>query len=134
MYIEKVAIDTNAYRALKEGNKKVAKAVRSAVVVGIPITVLGELYFGFENGSKKEQNLAELKKVTNTPSVKVLNIDRQTAKIFGEIATELMQKGKPIQQNDIWIASIAKQNDFSLITADKGFEHITGLQIIKFTP
>ena len=55
-----------------------------------------------------------------------------TARIFGEIATELRQKGKPIQQDDMWIAALCKQYGYALATADKGFTGITGLELLSF--
>ncbi len=128
----KVALDTNAYKALREGNGKVVTFVKGSITVGLPIAVLGELYFGFENGSKKEENLLELSKLLKTPTLEILQINGVTAKIFGEIATELTKKGRPIQQNDIWIAALCKQYNYTLITADKGFANVSGLNVIAF--
>ena len=127
-----VALDTNAYKVLRENNPKVVAAIHNSSTVGLPIIVLGELYFGFENGTKREANMLELRKFLNISSLMILHIDNDTARIFGEIAAELAQIGKPIQQNDIWIAALCKQYSYTLITADKGFQHIRGLDIISF--
>ena len=43
----------------------------------------------------------------------------------------LRKKGKPIPTNDIWIASVAFQHGFPLVTKDRHFEHISGLILIN---
>jgi predicted nucleic acid-binding protein len=129
----KLALDTNAYKALGEGNQQLAEEARTAEAVGLPMIVLGELWFGFTNGTKLRQNAATLERFLATPRVRVLELDRQTTRIFGEIATLLRQAGIAIQQNDIWIAALCKQHGFALATRDRAFQHILGLEVIEFT-
>jgi len=128
----KLALDTNAYRALDDGNTKLAGNVKVAAQIGIPMTVLGELYFGIYAGSKQDSNLSNLSRFLASPRVELLQIDEQTAKIFGEVATELKRLGKPIQQDDMWMAALCKQYNFVLATAGAGFEAITGLELLRF--
>ena len=54
----------------------------------------------------------------------VITIDQDTAKHYGEIIASLYKKGKPIPTNDVWIAAIARQYEFTLITRDKHFNEI----------
>jgi predicted nucleic acid-binding protein len=129
----KLALDTNAYKALGEGNQRLAEETRTAEAVGLPMIVLGELWFGFVNGAKLRQNAATLERFLATPRVRVLELDRQTTRVFGEIATLLRQAGIAIQQNDIWIAALCKQHGFALASRDRGFQHILGLEVIEFT-
>jgi predicted nucleic acid-binding protein len=129
----KLALDTNAYKALGDGNKQLAEEVRAAETVGLPMIVLGELWFGFMNGTKLRQNAATLERFLATPRVRVLEPDLQTTRVFGEIATLLRQAGIAIQQNDIWIAALCKQHGFALATRDQGFQHVLGLEVIEFT-
>ncbi len=63
----------------------------------------------------------------------MLEPDRQTTHLFGEIATLLRQGGNAIQQNDIWIAALCKQHGFALATRDRGFQYVLGLEVIDFT-
>ena len=46
-----------------------------------------------------------------------------------EIIATLYKKGKPIPTNDVWIAAMAKQHGFTLITRDKHFNEIEDLII-----
>jgi len=127
----KLALDTNAYKALGEGNRQLAEEARTAETVGLPMIVLGELWFGFMNGTKLRQNAATLERFLATPRVRVLEPNRQTTRAFGEIATQLRQAGIAIQQNDIWIAALCKQHGFALATRHHGFQHVLGLEVIE---
>jgi tRNA(fMet)-specific endonuclease VapC len=130
--IPKLALDTNAYRALDDGNAKLTKLVKTSPMIGVPVTVLGELYFGIFDGSKRESNAQTLRQFLNSSRVEVLHINEDTSKIFGELSAQLKKTGKPIQQNDVWIAAICKQHGYVLATVDKGFERIVGLEVIQF--
>ena len=59
----------------------------------------------------------------------ILHCDAKTAKYYGLIKQKLRQKGQPIPENDIWIAAIAQQYDLTLVSRDKHFSKIEGLQI-----
>jgi tRNA(fMet)-specific endonuclease VapC len=130
--MNKFALDTNAYRALRDNHQKVASLVVNANSAALPIVVLGELYHGIEKGSRKNNNLLWLNDFLLSESTAILHVDEETARIFGEISAELAVIGKPIQQNDIWIAALCKQHRYPLITADKGFNNIKGLDVINF--
>ena len=41
-----------------------------------------------------------------------------------------IKKSNPIPTNDVWIASIALQNNFTLITNDKHFKDVPNLKMI----
>jgi predicted nucleic acid-binding protein len=128
----KLALDTNAYVALHAGDPQLVEETRTATAVGLPIVVLGELWFGFMNGSKLRQNTKTLERFIAAPRVQILCLDEQTTKLFGETATLLREAGRPIQQNDIWIAALCKQHGFALATRDRGFRHVLGLNLIEW--
>jgi predicted nucleic acid-binding protein len=130
----KLALDTNAYRALSEGGPRLAEDMRRAETIGLPIIVVGELWFGFMNGSKLRENTETLERFLATPRVQILQLGEQTTRVFGEIATLLRQAGIAIQQNDIWIAALCKQHGFALATRDQGFQHVLGLEVIEISP
>ncbi len=130
--IPRLALDTNAYRALDDGDPKLSDLVRTIPEVGLPVTVLGEIYYGIFLGNRQEENLSNLSRFLALPRVELLHIDEITAKLFGEIVTELRRKGRPIQQDDMWIAALCKQYGYTLATADKGFDAITGLELVRF--
>lgn len=128
----KLALDTNAYRALDDGNAKLSNLIKTVPEIGIPITVLGELYYGIFLGGKQEENLSNLNRFLALPRVEILHADEITAKVFGEIATQLRRNGRLIQQDDMWIAALCKQYGYTLATAEKDFDAVTGLELVRF--
>jgi tRNA(fMet)-specific endonuclease VapC len=127
-----LALDTNAYTALHRGDRALAEHVRSAATIGVPVIVLGELYFGFMNGERLNENDAALDRFLATPRVRVLHLTERTPRLFGEIATLLRRSGTPIQQDDVWIAALCKEHGFALATRDRGMRNVLGLRTVEF--
>lgn len=58
----------------------------------------------------------------------VLGSDANTAKWYGEIKNQLRLKGRPLPENDIWIAALALQYSLTLVTRDAHFHEVDNLQ------
>ena len=123
-------LDTNAYAGLKRGHAKTEALVRSAEHIYMSIVVLGELYFGFHDGSRLRENVAELDGFLQHPFVSVACLTRATADRFGRIATSLKRAGTAIPTNDIWIAVQAMELGAEVITFDKHFCCVPGLIVL----
>jgi len=61
-----------------------------------------------------------------------LDSDVETTRNYGRIKAQLRKKGKPIPNNDVWIAAIALQYDLTVVTRDKHFDQVDGLKIEKW--
>jgi len=120
-------IDTNVIIKLFNNDKTAVKLFNEAIDIAIPVTVVGELFYGAYKSSKTEKNLKVL--LDFLSEYPVLYVDGNTAAIYGEIKNELAKKGSPIPENDIWIAAIAKSSARELITFDGHFSKINGLRI-----
>jgi len=59
----------------------------------------------------------------------VLACDTETARRYGEIKELLRARGRPIPENDIWMAAIALQHDLILVTRDAHFEAVDKLRL-----
>lgn len=125
-----LALGTDAYVALQRGELTLAEYVRATDIIALPVVVVGELRFGFVDGSQLSRNDAVLERFLALPRVRVLDITLATSRLFGEIATTLKRAGRSIQQTDIWIAALCKQYDFPLATRDLRFEHVLGLRVV----
>jgi tRNA(fMet)-specific endonuclease VapC len=123
----KILLDTNIVIEVLSGNTEIADKINKFSGFSICSIVLGELYIGLNRGINKSKNL----KVFNDflQGCTLINIDNETAKLYGEIVSKLYKKGKPIPTNDIWIAASAKQHGFTLITRDKHFKEIEDIDI-----
>lgn len=60
----------------------------------------------------------------------VLGCNAETARHYGEIGNTLRLKGRPLPENDIWIAAIALQHDLTLVTRDTHFNEIDGFKVV----
>jgi len=128
----KILLDTNAYSALRRGQELVVEQVRRSEEVLLPMVVVGELLYGFRNGSRYEENARALDAFAADPNVCLLTLTWETADWFGRISTELRRKGRPIPTNDIWIAAHALEAGADLISSDPHFGHIDGLPWVAF--
>jgi tRNA(fMet)-specific endonuclease VapC len=120
-------LDTNAYSALLRGHADVARRVRRAERVVLSVVVMGELLFGFRNGSRYEANRRELDDFLANPFVSLAPVGVVTADRFGRIAAGLKRKGRPLPTNDIWIAAQAMECGAELLSFDEHFEEVDGL-------
>jgi tRNA(fMet)-specific endonuclease VapC len=114
-------LDTNILTALFSGDSGIADKIDKANAVYIPVIAAGELYYGAAYSAQVKKNLKNL--VLLTGRFEVLNINQETAQVYGTVKSMLRKKGRPIPENDIWIAAI------SLVTQDKHFKEIDGLSI-----
>jgi tRNA(fMet)-specific endonuclease VapC len=60
---------------------------------------------------------------------KIINCDATTGKFYGMVRKQLKDKGRPIPENDIWIAAIALQHNLTLLTDDQHFHEVDRLKI-----
>ena len=53
-------------------------------------------------------------------------------RVYGEIKTALRRLGRPLPENDIWIAAIAIQHGLTLVSRDAHFDHLVGLSLDRW--
>ena len=119
-------LDTNVVTALFKHDAAVHAELAAASEVLLSSTVLGELYYGAARSGQPRQNLERLEEFAATCTV--LATDGHTARVYGSIKDELRQRGRPIPDNDLWIAASARQHSLILVTRDHHFSQVTGLR------
>jgi tRNA(fMet)-specific endonuclease VapC len=124
-----IAIDTNIAVEILNNQKTTIDKISKYDVLCLPIIVCGELLYGAKNSSRKRDN--EKKFNSFIQSCVILNSNSLVAEEYAEIRKGLKDKGKPIPENDIWIAAICKVNEIPLVTRDKHFKNIANLKIAK---
>lgn len=121
----KYLLDTNIIIALFANEPNILGHLQMASEVFIPSIVIGKLYFGAYKAIHTLKNIQRINEfVTNNV---ILGCDTETAYHYGQIKANLRSKGKPLPENDIWIASIAKQHHLILVTRDTHFNEIENL-------
>jgi tRNA(fMet)-specific endonuclease VapC len=122
-------IDTSAYSAFNRGDKRLRAWFNSKNEIMVPTIVVGELWTGFAAGSKQQENEDLLQRFIDSPNVSVVTITDKTTRIYADIYLKLREKGRPIGTNDMWIASIALEQNNQLLTTDKDFANVSGLML-----
>lgn len=120
-------VDTNIMIALFAGDPNITGLLRNFTAIHVPIPVLGELYHGAAKSSRINENVERLEKYVSV--LGKLDCDHQTARQYGKVKHELEQKGRPIPENDIWIAALALQHDLAVVTRDRHFKEVIGLHL-----
>lgn len=120
-------LDTNVVIALLEGEPVVQDQFAQADEVFVSSIVLGELYFGAGKSGRPQANRARVDDFAADNVI--LSCDTGTARRYGEVKHALRLKGRPIPENDIWIAAITLQHDLTLITRDEHFKEVEGLKV-----
>jgi predicted nucleic acid-binding protein len=98
--------------------------VDGAEWIGLPSVAIGELWAGFLGGSQLQRNAAELRAFLAHPAVEEIPIDRDVARVYGEIVLDLRRAGTPLPTNDVWIAAAAASAGATVVTFDGHFESI----------
>jgi tRNA(fMet)-specific endonuclease VapC len=106
----RAVLDTSAVIALFAGEPSARAAIEAQQEIMLPVTALGELYYGAYRSTRRENNLALL--VEFAQRVAVLHCDAVTARVYGETKAALAAKGRPIPENDLWIAALACGGDY----------------------
>lgn len=125
-----ISLDTNIVIRLFKNDPLVTKKLASLSNIYLPIPVIAELLFAAKNSSRPEENLDTYNEFIDT--CKVLNITRKTADYYSTIRLDLKQRGCPIPENDLWIASLCMEHALPLATNDVHFDNIHGLKILKW--
>jgi tRNA(fMet)-specific endonuclease VapC len=101
---------------LRGKNLSISQKLKTIETLYLPLTALGELLFGAYNSAFQVKGLRQIEEFLRVCAV--LEPSERTGHIYGRIKADLSQRGKPIPQNDIWIASVALEHDLPLATRD----------------
>jgi predicted nucleic acid-binding protein len=121
-------LDTNAIRALAEKNKGPMELVQSAPRIAVTIVSLGEYVFG----ARLSRHRAELEAWLDALllNVDVLPLEQKTLPFYADVRERLKAAGTPIPANDCWIAALAKQHRLPILSQDRHFDCVKGIQRI----
>ncbi|MGQ9556696.1 MAG: type II toxin-antitoxin system VapC family toxin [Desulfurispora sp.] len=123
-------LDTNIVIALFAGDENVLQNIVGCRQIFLPSIVLGELYYGAQKSQRVEANSRRIDELVFR--VKVLSVDTQTARLYGQIKSIMQRKGQPIPENDLWIAALAQQHGLVLATRDQHFNFIPNVVVVNW--
>ena len=101
------------------------KSIKNPIISSVTV---GELYYGAYNSNKP---LKHIKQIDDFLSIcQVVAVEKGTAKIYGEIKTQLRKNGTPIPENDIWLSATAIEKGMILISRDKHLKLVENLELL----
>lgn len=96
--------------------------------VAMSLVTYGELEYGALKSNHSNKALAVLEELANY--IPVLSIEGDVAKHYGDIRACLEAKGRPIGNNDLWIAAHARSLGHTLVSNNiKEFERVENLEL-----
>jgi len=122
----RVLLDSTAVIALLRGDSNVTGLVSTRDEVFTSVVVVGELLYGARHSSRPEVNLKRV--VDFAAAIVALPCDEATAEVYARVKQQLRAKGRPIPDNDLWIAATAIQHDLPLLHRDAHFQEIEELR------
>ncbi len=125
-----VLLDTSVVIPHLRGDQALSARLSQLASIHVPWVVLGELRFGARRAVRPDAALAQVRAFLRT--VALLLPDEGTAEHYGDLKAELARLGKPIPDNDLWIAAMARQYDLPLATRDAHFAQVPSLQTLAW--
>jgi len=123
-------LDTNALSAAADRDPAALDLVARAERLAVPVIVLGEYRLGIAQSRRRTEYENWLREWTGT--VTVLDIDEETTHHYAAIGLELKRSGKLIPANDLWIAALCRQHSLPLLSRDRHFDVVKGLDRIAW--
>lgn len=120
-------LDTNIVIAIFAQDASVVFQLATATEVLIPSIVIGELFYGAYNSKRIADNVQRINDFIEANTI--IHCDAETAKCYGQIKNSLKIKGRPIPENDIWIAAIAQQHELTLISRDGHLNEVDSIKL-----
>lgn len=119
-------LDTNAVSAWCDDDAALLAVLPTDRPLFIPAIVLGEYRFGIKVTRDRKIREAWLEDVES--AVTVLDVNSETGRHYADVREELRKARKPIPENDLWIAALARQHGLPLITRDGHFDNVADLR------
>ena len=121
-------LDTNGLSALGDGDPKLEPILREAEDLALPTIVLGEYRYGIRQS--RERVRYERWVEERLPDFRILAVDEETARHYAEVRHALRRSGRAIPANDAWIAALALQYALPVVSRDRHFDAVAGINRI----
>ncbi|MGO9367826.1 MAG: type II toxin-antitoxin system VapC family toxin [Terriglobales bacterium] len=123
-------LDTNGLSAFADGDLGLEPILQRASEVAVPVIVLGEYRYGIQQSRDRQRYEKWL--TESIRNFQVLDVNEETAIFYAALRSELKQAGTPIPSNHVWIAALCRQHSFSLISRDRHFDLVGGIERIDW--
>jgi predicted nucleic acid-binding protein len=96
----------------------------------LPVIVFGEYRYGLAR-SRDRNRLGRLLDMLIHQSI-VVPVDVETTTHYASVREELRRRGRPIPENDVWVAALARQHDLPILTRDEHFDEVPNVRRVSW--
>jgi tRNA(fMet)-specific endonuclease VapC len=123
----RIALDSTVAIAVLNDRDGYGSWVQRFTAIFLPVPVVGELRFGAVQSKRSSENLRRIDDLISRSQV--LDVRLATTEVYARLRLALKKKGKPIPENDLWIAAICVENALPLATDDGHFAEVEELSL-----
>lgn len=100
----------------------------SASNLVLSMVTLAELRYGAEKSQAREKAIKAIDQLSR--HIQIAELDEVVAEHYANIRAQLEREGKPIGNNDLWLAAHARAKDWILVSNNtREFERVVGLRL-----
>lgn len=128
--MSELALDTDAVSALLAGDAALLELLAGVARFALPVIVVGEYRFGLERSRHRKQLAAMLDELVAESDLLV--VDDHTTLHYAQVREALRAKGRPLPENDVWIAALCRQHERTLVSRDSDFQQVASLTCLRW--
>jgi tRNA(fMet)-specific endonuclease VapC len=113
---------------MRTADVAIATQLKAATELYLPLTALGEMRFGIQRAGNSRRAIEQWERFSR--EVVLFLPDEATASAYADLKQALSTKGKPIPENDLWIAATAKSHGLPLYCKEAHFDELADLMTI----
>ena len=133
MGVNGLLIDTSALSGYFHAHAGVGRAIQSSPYLFLNSIVCAEAHCGYRAGNSRLRNEKSLAEFITSARVEILSVTAETSLRYAEIWHYLRKTGRPIPQNDMWIAASAWEHGLTLLTLDQHFLLLPQI-VVRYEP
>lgn len=131
-------LDTSVVSTLMRGSTGITQWISrlgsTAQAITCP-TVRGEVLFGvarLPEGKRKAALAADAEQAFRVFPTSAM--PASAGEVYSQIKASCQAAGRPLDENDLWIAATAIALGATLATMDSDFDEVPGLSIVRYSP
>ena len=123
-------LDTNALSAWQDDDPVLLQLLQAQERLLLPVIVIGEYRYGALRSRRRRELESWLDVVVTRLDLGPVVL--ATALLYGDVRAVLHDKGRPIPENDMWIAALALQHRLPVLSRDTHFDVVDGLRRVPW--
>jgi predicted nucleic acid-binding protein len=120
-------LDTSAFIAIEQERL----IGRLPDEVAVPVVALAELRLGVLMAKSDEARIVRLSTLVFALALSPVPIDARVGEVWAELVSRLKGVGRRMPLNDSWIAAIAIANEMVIVTQDRDYDVVPGLEVVQ---